>query len=55
VLEELDKELIYKELRLYLQTHVYLKFTDKYFWAKLLQNIPIMIQSDKETDPLLPK
>ncbi|XP_060607916.1 protein toll-like [Ruditapes philippinarum] len=55
VLEELDKELIYEELRLYLQTHVYLKFTDKYFCAKLLQNIPIMIQSDKETDPLLPK
>jgi hypothetical protein len=55
VLEDLDEELIFKELRLYLQTHVYLNFTDRYFLAKLLQNIPIMIPSDTETDPLLPK
>ncbi|XP_045214844.2 protein toll-like [Mercenaria mercenaria] len=56
ILEDLDTSLVYKELKLYLGTHVYIKYSDKHFRAKLLQSLPIMITSDialDETSPLI--
>ncbi|XP_053383853.1 protein toll-like [Mercenaria mercenaria] len=56
ILEDLDASLVYKELKLYLETHVYIKYSDKHFWAKLLQSLPIMIPNDPtrdETSPLI--
>ncbi|XP_053383861.1 protein toll-like [Mercenaria mercenaria] len=56
ILEDLDASLVYKELKLYLETHVYIKYSDKHFWAKLLQCLPIMIPNDPtrdETSPLI--
>ena len=37
ILEDLDAGLMEKELTYYVRTHVYLKLSDKYFWAKLFQ------------------
>lgn len=54
VLEDLDTKHICKELKLHMDTHVYIKYKDKHFWAKLLQSLPIMIQtSTTENSPLL--
>ncbi|XP_045214834.1 slit homolog 3 protein-like [Mercenaria mercenaria] len=58
ILEDLDTSLVYEELKLYLETHVYIKYSDKHFWAKLLQWLPIMITSDPSCDeqsPLISK
>ncbi|XP_060602297.1 slit homolog 1 protein-like [Ruditapes philippinarum] len=44
VLEELDNNLIGKELKIYMETHVYIMYRDTQFWAKLLQSLPIMIE-----------
>ncbi|XP_045162800.2 toll-like receptor 2 [Mercenaria mercenaria] len=56
ILEDLDETLLYRELRLYLDTHVYIKYSDTHFWAKLLQCLPNMIPSNSaldETSPLI--
>lgn len=41
ILEDLDPDLMDKELAYYIKTHVYLKMSDKYFWPKLFQALPI--------------
>ena len=41
ILEDLDSELMDKEMTYYVKTHVYLNITDQYFWAKLFQALPI--------------
>jgi hypothetical protein len=49
MLEELDNNLIGKELKFYMESHVYIKYRDNQFWAKLLHSLPIMIEpSDTE-------
>lgn len=44
ILEDLDPDLMDKELTYYIRTHVYLKISDKYFWPKLFQALPIREQ-----------
>nr|UTM63738.1 Ls-TLR2 [Cyclina sinensis] len=55
LLEELDTSLVYEELKLYMDSHVYIRYSDKYFWAKLLKSLPVMISNDSigETSALL--
>ncbi|XP_060560489.1 protein toll-like [Ruditapes philippinarum] len=50
VLEELDTKLICKELKIYMDTHVYIQYTDNQFWAKLLQSLPIITDPPSFTD-----
>ena len=44
ILEDLDPDIMDKELAYYIKTHVYLKMSDKYFWPKLFQALPIREQ-----------
>ena len=46
MLEDPDSELMDKELAYYVRTHVYLKKTGKYFWAKLFHALPVRRQVD---------
>ena len=45
VMEELEDSLIGQELKFYLKTNVYVKHSDKYFWPKLLQALPLAMES----------
>ena len=54
ILEDLDAGLMDKELTYYVRTRVYLKVSDKYFWAKLFQALPIRQQvSDTSSIPYI--
>lgn len=56
VLEDLDHTLIDDELERYMRDHIYLKYTDKYVWPKLLNALPIRAKphAQQRIEPIQP-